>query len=1852
MWGILGDMVADDYAQPLQTISRLQNGSVETYTGSFIWTEQDAGYRGTLSENGLIFARRYHSRLEFDGVGSTGVRWVSSITERIHEEISEGQRALRHFDWTHPFNDPDLYYLEDVPGSGVFVAPPIVGGSITVDEAGGVVNSYTLTQKTGDVHVFDGEGRIAQRRDPFGNTVDFVYSDEADPVEPGLTAMAAPAPGGPTITITDTRGAVYTVTLDSAGYITSITDPMGYVVSYSYTAVGSNKYLTTVTFPARQVYESDGSIPTRTTKRTYTYGTGGRLEEIRDDANRLVLQNAYDPVDLHRVVTQTDGRGGVHSFTWNGTGDQLDVIDPRGFKRRYYHNIDGQVVEVRLFVANFAGGPARSTDTSLHHRWQLVRQGLGGCGDCGPIRRIIEPDGGEVEIVYDAAFNVLEVRKMGNPPNQADWLVWKWTYDSKHRVETHIPPEGNASSTPSLYTTTFDYQEDPGTGQLTAITETIPARHWRTSDTVWTRTYDSRGRMLQETGTAHGSTGSSFYGRWEYYPGTGGSAWMPKNAYVQDPATVTYTYEWNANGWLTNVTGSNGLDYTATYDSQGRPLTWTAPDVGGQQHHHEWAYDGEGRLARLRWRYFPNPPASTNAGSWQWIEWHYTYDVMGNLVELRKDLDAAGDEAIYLYEYDAANNLDRSTDPDGQVGEILSDERDLPWLLSLAVGTPEAVLRRFDYNDDGRIATIVDELDAGRQVRFIHEYDKFDLLWKYRVVEDEVPTNESGYVEILYDDGARISDFKVFGKKAAGGHVLVKHQEFTYDDWHRSPTSQVTKVYEAESGLFVRQVLSGFAYGSTGLPIQEKTGGIVIANYEYTSWGAPWKVGDQHGNGYEIAYDAFGHAINQKTTHDDPVNGATLVTERDFVRDAFGRATSIVVKGAGVPNQMHQYGYDSADNVVEYTAPDGNVHRYEYRFDGRQTRQEVAVAGGVQRVAQFTYTDAGALQSVIDDRNNTVSYIYDGRGRVVQEVHPDGSTWTNEYNLGGLLEKIIAPSGRSVSMAYDWRGMLSSATVKDPQGNALRTDTFEVDPAGNIGKVTKVEGGTTSWADLSHDGMGLVLSERVGGTGMPTTTVSYGRDGLGRLTSITGPSGVQHVYAYDDRHRVKTLTAIENGASVGVATYDYVGAMGAVARRAHGNGTTMTVARDGFGRVSGITTAGPVTVSDLAYAYDARGFVAHEHRLHDALADVFWYDGMGRLTAMTRDSDDPVAERATPQSTTHAYYREYLLDGDYHRSKVRTTPMGGSATDVDYTTAPQRHHYTAIQEAGQAAVSRTFDIDGRVTTHGARTFGYDSLDNLASVTDAGVGTATYTYDALDRRWTKTTGGVTTRFVYAGPWILEEYETSSGGTESRMAVHFHGPGVDEVVMSRRCDISDIDGDQDTTECVDLYLHHNRIGSVTEVTDSSGAVVESYRYAAYGVPTVRDALGSVIPQSAVGNAFLFTGREYDAETGLYHYRARAYDPATGSFLQEDPLGLTAGFNLVAYVWANPVSYVDPYGYSGIGTIIQDIIDFVDNNRATIADVALDLLTPLQGILDLMSSVTGKDITGWLRGGGQGTPASLGWWDRAVYAVRGAATLAVGALAILGKLEKILNALKEAATGAANRAAGAARRIASKLKGGCFVLGTLVLVEAGLEVPIEDIEPGQTVAAEIPSAVPGRDGQDVVGAVRDTSARSYSGALHTLVLESTDGRRAEVTGTPEHPFWCMDLHRWLPMAEVGVGRVLDGLEGPVTVVARDVAFGTATVWNLTVPGAHTYRVSGLGVLVHNSCPKKVVEQIAEATGDSYAEVRSKVGKFRFDNDLDGNTITFRNGRVSGRRAPSPQEPDGATVTRDYSTLEPGGY
>ncbi|MDP3731771.1 MAG: RHS repeat-associated core domain-containing protein [Candidatus Omnitrophota bacterium] len=108
----------------------------------------------------------------------------------------------------------------------------------------------------------------------------------------------------------------------------------------------------------------------------------------------------------------------------------------------------------------------------------------------------------------------------------------------------------------------------------------------------------------------------------------------------------------------------------------------------------------------------------------------------------------------------------------------------------------------------------------------------------------------------------------------------------------------------------------------------------------------------------------------------------------------------------------------------------------------------------------------------------------------------------------------------------------------------------------------------------------------------------------------------------------------------------------------------------------------------------------------------------------------------------------------------------------------------------------------------------------------------------------------------------------------------------------------------------YYSVDGLGSVVTLTDTTGTTAETYTYDEYGNLTSAP--------SQVGNRYLYTGREYDPETGLYYYRARYYDSKIGRFLQTDPIGYSFDINLYSYCSNNSVNYTDWSGLSGTLTI----------------------------------------------------------------------------------------------------------------------------------------------------------------------------------------------------------------------------------------------------------------------------------------------------------------------------------------------
>ncbi len=113
----------------------------------------------------------------------------------------------------------------------------------------------------------------------------------------------------------------------------------------------------------------------------------------------------------------------------------------------------------------------------------------------------------------------------------------------------------------------------------------------------------------------------------------------------------------------------------------------------------------------------------------------------------------------------------------------------------------------------------------------------------------------------------------------------------------------------------------------------------------------------------------------------------------------------------------------------------------------------------------------------------------------------------------------------------------------------------------------------------------------------------------------------------------------------------------------------------------------------------------------------------------------------------------------------------------------------------------------------------------------------------------------------------------------------------------------------------YYLHDDLFNVIGLADDTGTLQERYEYGDYGMPAVYDASNGPLAESAFQNAYLFNGRRFDSDTGLYYYRTRYMNPELGRFISRDTIGLWGDANNLGnpytYLGNNPWSGLDPFG-----------------------------------------------------------------------------------------------------------------------------------------------------------------------------------------------------------------------------------------------------------------------------------------------------------------------------------------------------
>ena len=231
-----------------------------------------------------------------------------------------------------------------------------------------------------------------------------------------------------------------------------------------------------------------------------------------------------------------------------------------------------------------------------------------------------------------------------------------------------------------------------------------------------------------------------------------------------------------------------------------------------------------------------------------------------------------------------------------------------------------------------------------------------------------------------------------------------------------------------------------------------------------------------------------------------------------------------------------------------------------------------------------------------------------------------------------------------------------------------------------------------------------------------------------------------------------------------------------------------------------------------------------------------------------------------------------------------------------------------------APTSYSYDANGNQTGAGATTSAYDLADRLVSAT-VGATTETYSYSGDGLRRSAATGpqaGKTVRYLIDRTLGQPSVAIERDGANKLLRRYVYGLDL----LS-----------QTTPTKGPFWYHHDGLGSVTDITSAVGTPLAWTEYTPFGAPR-----SSASTAQAPLNPFRFTGEYRDGTTGLYHLRARQYDPGTGRFLSTDPVSPGVGDPYVgAYVYVRnqPTLGTDPSGtcwplcFAAVGALVGGAI-----------------------------------------------------------------------------------------------------------------------------------------------------------------------------------------------------------------------------------------------------------------------------------------------------------------------------------------
>lgn len=654
------------------------------------------------------------------------------------------------------------------------------------------------------------------------------------------------------------------------------------------------------------------------------------------------------------------------------------------------------------------------------------------------------------------------------------------------------------------------------------------------------------------------------------------------------------------------------------------------------------------------------------------------------------------------------------------------------------------------------------------------------------------------------------------------------------------------------------QPVQAFQVNAKGLPEAVRVAGVVRASYQYDSLGRVLQTQDANG---------------------------TIIETRDYTVSAenpTGNLRTVTRPG----NRVTTYTYDAFGRLRRITAPGMLADSTVYDVLNRVTVKRTGSA-----TISTTAYNALRVTSVTDAKGLVYGFTYNALGWLTQRTDPAGRVETYTYSVDGDLRTWTNRRGQTITYTYD---ALHRRTGKSGTNVTTETWSYPASP-------------TQRWAVQSTPVAKDSISVNAQGQPIRTATSLGGRtyvqrvtyDSLGRMVGDTttdagGASFAQLAYTWSTAESY--LTSITFGGAVTNFSYNTNGQ-----NETRGNNYTLwgslQTAYDLVNSQTPETTWRGMT-------FDSLGRISRQLRTSGTTspyvldrARLYSYDGLGHLATAREQTLDP------------GFFCDPDPANGYGCPGVATRwrTVGASTVTYTYDAVHNRTDNGAVYGAGGdgnrltgfANCTYTYDADGNVTGRSgsgctAATFTWTADNRLASATTGGV-TTTYSYDA-GGRLVRTVAGSTTRlFLWRGDHLRAEL-TGTGTT--LVAEYSYLPGMDRLHQLR-------------TPTKAFEAAADGLGNTIALSEVGvGGAARTYQYADYGALTGgSDPAGLNGADRARWKGALLLSPGAGVE--LYYMRHRWYEPRTGRFLSEDPIGLEGGINVFAYAAGDPVNGSDPSG-----------------------------------------------------------------------------------------------------------------------------------------------------------------------------------------------------------------------------------------------------------------------------------------------------------------------------------------------------